>query len=503
MGRSILPPVCWTTFDRMPKDASSFDLVLTSPPQRRAMTRWLYDELRSAILQGRLRPGTRLPATRDFAREYSVARGTVVNVFEQLQAEGYLRSQTGAGTWVNERLPHSNSRGNRRSALPAVVRPEPMVGLTSVGPSRPFRVYEPDTTHFPVMVWTRLARRRLASFSSWLRAEHDSRGYPPLRQAIADYLASSRGVRCCPDQIMIVSGVQQGLNLLARLLLKPGDPLWMEDPGYFGALLAFRNAGARIVPVPVDNEGLSAAAGMRLCPRARVVYVTPAHQFPLGMTMSLDRRLELLNWANGAGAVVIEDDYDSEYRFESRPVPALQGLDTRGNVALVGTFNKMLFPSLRVGYIVLPSALVEPFLALRYATEFRCAGLEQAILCDFIVDGYLGRHIRRTRDLYASRLSALVDNSRCYLKGLLELPPFGAGLYSTGFLRNGMTSQEAEEAAAAHGLETMGLHRLTIARRDLRGLLLGFAAFDEGSIRKGVIGLAKALEQTGRMGKKV
>jgi GntR family transcriptional regulator / MocR family aminotransferase len=482
----------------MPKDASSFDLTLTGPPQRRAMTRWLSDELRNAILQGRIRPGTRLPATRDFARQYGVARGTVVNVFEQLQVEGYLRSRTGAGTWVNERLPNGNLRASRRSLLPAMVRPEPMTGLNCNGPARPFRVYQPAIEHFPVKVWTQLARRRLAAFSSWLQAEHDAGGFAPLREAIADYLGSSRGVRCVPGQIMIVSGIQQGLDLLARLLVKRGDPVWMEDPGYFGAIMAFRNAGARIIAVPLDEEGLSVSAGMQLCARARAVYLTPAHQFPLGMTMSLDRRLAVLDWANRTGAVVIEDDYDSEYRFETRPVPALQGLDASSNVALVGTFNKVLFPWLRLGYIVLPLALVEPFLALRYATEFRCAGLDQAILCDFIADGHFGRHIRRMRELYAARLAALLYESRRYLSGLLEVSPVQAGLYSVAFLRNGMTSREAEDAAAIDGVETMGFHRLTLARPDLRALVLGFAAFDETSIRNGVICLAKALERSPR-----
>jgi GntR family transcriptional regulator/MocR family aminotransferase len=369
------------------------------------------------------------------------------------------------------------------------------VGLPCNGPSRPFRVYEPAIAHFPVKVWTRLARRRLGTFSSWLRTEHDACGFAPLRETIADYLASSRGVRCAPDQIMIVSGIQQGLDLLARLLLRPGDPIWMEDPGYFGAIIAFRNAGARLIPVPVDEEGLSVSAGISLCPKAKAVYLTPAHQFPLGMTMSLDRRLALLDWAGRTGAVVIEDDYDSEYRFESRPVPALQGLDATRHVALVGTFNKVLYPWLRLGYVVLPESLVEPFLALRYATEFRCAGLDQAVLCDFMTGGHFGRHLRRMRELYASRLSALLEESRRYLGGLLDVSPVRAGLYSTGLLRNGMTSRQAETAAAAHGLETMGLDRLTLARPDPRGLVLGFAAFDEASIRRGVITMAKALER--------
>jgi GntR family transcriptional regulator/MocR family aminotransferase len=195
---------------------------------------------------------------------------------------------------------------------------------------------------------------------------------------------------------------------------------------------------------------------------------------------------------------VIEDDYDSEYRFEGRPIPALQGLDASANVALVGTFNKVLFPWLRLGYIVLPPTLVEPFLALRYATEFRCAGLDQAILCDFIVDGHFGRHIRRMRELYAARLSMLLHESRRYLRGLLEVSPVQAGLYSAGFLRNGMTSRQAEESAATHGVETLGFHRLTLARPDPQGLVLGFAAFDETGIRNGVISLAKALERSSR-----
>jgi GntR family transcriptional regulator/MocR family aminotransferase len=319
-------------------------------------------------------------------------------------------------------------------------------------------------------------------------------GFGPLREALAGYLGSVRGVKCHPDQIAVTSGVQQGLDVLARLLLKPGESVWMEDPGYFGAAMAFRNAGAKIVPVPVDDRGLSVSAGRETAGRAKCAYVTPAHQFPLGTTMSIERRVELLAWASEAGAFVIEDDYDSEYRFEGRPRPALQGLDRNGNVILLGTFNKLLFPSIRLGYAVLPPALVDRFLAFRYGTDLHGTSVDQAILCDFIVEGHLGRHIRRMRELYGGRLAALLAGGREYLAGLLEISRIRAGLYTMGLLQNGMTSREAETAASTRAVETMGLHRFTLGRPDVGGLLLGFAAFDDSGIRSGLSDLAAALE---------
>jgi GntR family transcriptional regulator/MocR family aminotransferase len=260
--------------------------------------------------------------------------------------------------------------------------------------------------------------------------------------------------------------------------------------------MAFRNARAKIIPVPVDEQGLKIAAGQKTAAGVKCVYVTPAHQFPLGATMSIQRRLEILAWASESGAFIIEDDYDSEYRFEGPPVPALQGLDRNGSVIFLGTFNKILFPALRLGYVVLPPALVDRFLTFRYGTDLHGTGLDQAVLCDFIVDGHMGRHIRRMRELYGCRLAALLDGGRRYLGGLLEISRIQAGLYTTGLLRNGMTSREGEAAAWARDVETMGLHRFTLQRPDVRGLLLGFAAFDEGRIRSGLSNLAAALEKS-------
>ena len=250
-----------------------------------------------------------------------------------------------------------------------------------------------------------------------------------------------------------------------------------------------------MIPVPLDEHGLSVSAGLRTCPHAKGVYVTPAHQFPLGMTMSLERRMALLKWASRTGAFVIEDDYDSEYRFEGRPVPAMQSLDRNSNVIFIGSFNKLLFPSLRIGYVVLPPSLVDLFLAFRYRTDFHNLSVDQAVLCDFIADGHLGRHLRRMRDLYASRLAALIDGGKRYLKGLLEISDVRAGLYTAAFLKNGMTSRQAEKAAAAHDVEVVAIDRYTLKSPDPKGVLLGFAAFDEAAIRAGLINLAAALDR--------
>jgi GntR family transcriptional regulator/MocR family aminotransferase len=485
----------------MPKTVSSLELTLSSRPPQQTLTDWLYAELRRSILEGRLRPGTRLPASRDFARQHSLSRGTVVVVFERLLAEGYLSSRVGSGTWVSQRGAAGAHKQAETEAPPAYarrvisayVRPKPYVGWVAAEGRRPFQMRDPALDEFPAKLWGQMVARRARTFKSWLQTEDDGRGYRPLREATAHYLGSSRGVRCSADQVIIVSGVQQALDLLARLLLKREDPVWVEDPAYVGATMAFSNAGAKVVPVPVDEQGLSVSAGVRACGRPKGMYLTPAHQFPLGMTMSLERRMEVLKFASRVGAFVIEDDYDSEYRFAGRPVPALQSLDRSSSVILVGSFSKLLFPSLRLGYVVLPPSLVDYFLAFRLQTDFRSVSLDQAVLCDFIEGGHLGRHLRRMRELYAGRLATLLEGGRRHLKGILEISDVQAGLYTVGFLKNGMTSREAETAAAAHGVEVIALDRYTLKRPDPQGFILGFAAFDEATIRGGLVRLAAAL----------
>jgi GntR family transcriptional regulator/MocR family aminotransferase len=487
----------------MAKAISSFELTLHDRHPRQTLTNWLYAELQRAIIEGRLRAGTKLPGSRDFADQYNISRGTVVSVFERLHSEGYLSSRIGAGTWVNRSVKTGEPVGSNPVRPPGYIRkaiegyrhPKPFLNWVTLAGREPFRMAEPALADFPAKLWGRLAARRARSFDSWLLTQNDKRGYKPLREALAHYLGTSRGVNCGADQIVLVTGAQQGLDLLARFLLKRDDSVWMEDPGYFGASIAFNNAGARIIPVPVDDEGLSVEGGMTLCPRAKGVYLTPGHQFPLGMTMSLARRMAVLRWASRAGAFIIEDDYDSEYRFEGRPVPVLQSLDRSGNVIFVGTFTKLLFPSLRLGYLVLPPALVDCFLKFRNQTDFWSLSMDQAVLCDFIAEGHLGRHLRRMRDLYASRLAALIDAARQYLAGLLDISPIRAGLYTCAFLRNGMTSRQAETVAADDGVETRALDRFILKRPDPKGLLLGFASFDVKTIRQGVVRLAAALER--------
>jgi GntR family transcriptional regulator / MocR family aminotransferase len=483
----------------MPKTISSFELTLKGRPRHRSLTNWLYGELRSAILEGGLAAGARLPSSRDFARQYELSRGTVVSVVERLQAEGYVTSRVGFGTWVNRvEAPRQARQATTtpayiRRAVSTYKRPQPWIDQAFVGAMRPFRIGVPAIHQFPSEVWGRLAANRARNFGSWLKEDADRRGYRPLREAVAEYLQTSRGVRCSAEQIVIVSGIQQALDMLARFLLKKGDRIWMEDPGYFGARIAFDNVEARIVAVPVDGEGLSVAAGIKASPAARGAYVTPAHQFPLGVTMSLERRLALLNWAAHTGAFVIEDDYDSEYRFEGPPVPALQSLDQHSSTIFIGSFSKTLFPALRLGYVVLPSQLIDPFLSFRYRTDFRNSSFDQAVLCDFIVNGHMARHLRRMRNLYAERLAILIKESRQHLYGLLEISNVRAGLYTIGYLKNEMTSRQAEKLAAAHNLEVLSVDRCTLRRPDPKALLLGFGGFDEYAIRQGIIRLAKAL----------
>jgi GntR family transcriptional regulator/MocR family aminotransferase len=351
-------------------------------------------------------------------------------------------------------------------------------------------MYEPAIDLLPLREWSRIAGRHLNRAQPSVLLGRDRLGFSPLRKAIASYLGSSRGVACDPDQIFILSGVQQCLDVIARVLLKPGRGAWVEDPGYFGALLAFQNAGAKILPVPVDEEGLNPSKARG---KGKVAYVTPAHQFPTGVTMSARRRLDVLSWARRSGCYLIEDDYDSEYRFGSAPVPCLKSFDDTENVILVGSFNKLMFSALRIGYIVAPPALVAPLAALRYAIDLNTFGVEQAILADFIEDGALGRHLRRMREAYGNRFAALQESCRIYLNGALELSNCPAGLFVPAMLRNGMNSQQAEQAALEQGIESLGIHRFALRSKDRNGILLGFGAFEEKRIRAGVITLAKAL----------
>jgi GntR family transcriptional regulator/MocR family aminotransferase len=320
-------------------------------------------------------------------------------------------------------------------------------------------------------------------------------GYDPLREAIADYLTLARGVRCEVAQVIVVNGVHQGLELATRVLLDPGDHVWIEDPGYMCARGVFLAADARVMPMALDDEGISLPPKTAKRVKPRLIFVTPSHQHPLGMTMSAARRLALLKYAGEMGAAILEDDYDSEYRYSGRPLPALQGLDNEGRVIYLGSFSKTLFPSLRIGYLVAPPALVDTFLAAHSLLNGNQRFLEQAVLADFIREGHLARHIRRMRKLYAERRESLVDAASEHLRGLLDLEGTEAGMHVVGRLPRGIDDMHVARDLAEQGLATLPLSMYSMAPLDRGGLLLGFAAHRPASIRHGVVQLASSLER--------
>jgi GntR family transcriptional regulator/MocR family aminotransferase len=484
----------------MPKRATSLPLTLPPRPAGSPATRWLCDALRAEILEGRLRPGARLTATRDLAAQYGLSRGTVVNVFDQLGAEGYLTGSVGSGTCVNAVLPDELLKApgvqGRRSSTPAPPRRNLAAFARRVSlfqgyeprPLRAFRANQPALDLFPTTLWAQVASRRLRRATTGLLLGTEPLGWAPLREVVADYLRTSRGVRCETGQVAIVG--RAGGARPRRPPLSERRPGLVENRAT-PAPCAFEAAGARVVPVPVDPEGITIPRRLR---RVRLAYVTPAHQFPLGIGMSLPRRLALLEWARSAGALVFEDDYDAEYRYAGRPAPALQGLDRHGVVCFSGTFSKVLFPSLRIGYLVVPPDLVDRLAAAKSVVSRHVSLLDQAVLRDFIADGHFGRHVRRMREVYASRFGILLSEARARLGGLLDVSEVEAGLQTVGWLRGGVTGTEAEKAAADRGVEVASLARY--ARLPLRreGLQLGFAAVDEEELRRGVRELGAALE---------
>ena len=497
----------------MGKEATFQDFSAGSPADGQVLWRWLYVELRAAILDGRLKAGARMPSTRSLARQYTLSRGTVVAAFDQLQSEGYTRTRVGSGTYVDlqvtgqalsETGTPGRPRGSRQSKARLSQWGERYLGKADVKPApfhigRAFRDYEPAIDLFPIELWARVASRVLRRAPRSLYGRGNARGYQPLRRAIAEYVGSSRGVRCSPEQIIVTAGTQQALDLLGRFLIDPEDKVWMEDPGYPGASQAFLSAGGRIIPVPVDKDGLIVDAGKKLAPQAKLAYVTPANQFPMGVTMSADRRVELLRWAASAHAWIIEDEYDAEYRYFGRPVASLQALDRSNCVIYVGTFTKMLFYALRLGFIVLPERLVDAFAAARSFVDRHPPTLDQAILAEFISDGHFGHHIRRTRQLYAERMDILKATADKQLDGVLDVVQAGAGMRTLGWLKSTTLDKEASEAARAMGLEVVALSTFTKTYTQPPALILGFAGCNRAELHRGVALPRKALRTDSKL----
>jgi len=470
--------------------------------------RQLYDRLRTHIVSGQLEPGTRLSSTRSLAAELGVSRTTTALAYEQLLLEGYVKSRVGDGTRVarlrSGQLPRAPARAQghdarqqrlRQRAQQLIRMPFPEASYayqTSAGTNR-FRVGEPDVTHFPYEAWARMLARQARGSLRAVSYYQAVKGHPALREAIAAHIGVTRGVRCVPDQIIITYGAQGALDLAARVLLDPGDLAWIEDPGWGGGRGAVLAAGARPVAVPVDREGIDVEAGRRRCNHARLAIVTPSHQFPTAVTMSLARRLALLEWARQVGAWIVEDDYDSEYRFSGRPLEALQGLDDASRVIYVGTLSKVLFPSLRLGYLVAPPALVDGFLTARRFMDLGSPLLEQMAMAEFFAEGYFARHVRRMRAEYLERRDVLVDPLRRELNDTLEVAVPEAGMHLVAWLPPDVDGDAASYAAAARGLHIEPVSHFSARRLARDGLVLGFARDSPEELIAGVQALAVAL----------
>jgi len=486
-------------------------MELLLPPLDRDGDRPLYDQLyaalRDAILDQRLRRGAKMPSTRDLCGQLAISRNTALEAYARLASEGYVEARVGAGTYVTEALPDGLLQA-RSVAAPARV-PAPHRVVSARGrlivesepvPSRPWSrllPFYPGIPSFdllPLTLWRRLVDRHLTpAAASHLFHYGRSEGLPELREAIAAYLVAGRGVRCTPEQVIVVAGSQQAVDLTARVLLDPGDAVWMEDPGWRGARSAFVAAGAMTVPVPIDDDGLDLDAARRRHPGARLAHVTPSHQFPLGRTMGLVRRLELLDWAASSGTWILEDDYDSEFRYAGAPLPALQGLDTAGRVIYTGTFSKVLFPALRLGYLVVPEPLVEPFRAAHALADRHNPSIDQAVLAAFLAEGHFARHLRRIRSAYGERQELMLEQIRDRLPDILEVSPDPAGMHLVAWLPPEVDDVAMADASAAAGISAPPLSYYSIEPPERGALMLGYTGVSRPRIRVGVQQLATAL----------
>lgn len=467
----------------------------------------VYRALRQAILQGELTTGSRLPATRTLAADLGISRNVVLLAYDQLSAEGYIESRPGAGTFVARALPDAllHTAKTDSSSAPPVSSQVKLSRyaqraidnaarrLHNGGDRRPrydFRFGDVILDRPGISDWKRLLNRH----ADRLFLNHNEiKGYPPLREVIADYVYRSRGINCQTEQIIVVNGTQQALDLIAKVFIDPRDRVVIEEPHYAGARQVFLAAGAELNACPVDDEGLL----IESLPAngARLVYVTPSHQFPTGAVMPLNRRLALLDWAQRFKAYLIEDDYDSEYRYEGRPVEAVQALDRSGRTIYIGTFSKILFPALRLGFIIVPEPLIEPFVVAKYLADRHTAILNQAVLADFIAEGHFERHLRRMRTQNETRRSALLNALDNYLADRVSVTGTNAGVHLAVWLRDTEPAQVDDliHRAAAVDVGIYSINPLFYQPPPRAGLLLGYASLNIREINEGIRRLAQVL----------
>ena len=485
----------------MPRGSFPLDLLALDRGAAIPLNRQLSASLRSHILDGRLLPRTRVPATRELAADLGVSRNTVMAAYDALLAEGYLESVRGSGTRVaalpaprwTSRTASSEGRLPKLSRRGASMVAQPVDSMTAgrIG----FHPGLPETALFPFPAWAKLMASELRDARENAVGYHQVAGHPGLRAALVEYLAVSRGVRCNAEQVIVLTGAQAALDLIARLFMDPGDVFQIEDPGYLGAYSAFANAGAVPKPFPVGPDGWQVLAGG---PRPRIIFTTPSCQWPLGLVMPLDMRLRLLQLAEAQDAWIVEDDYDSEYRFRSRPVPAMQGLDESGRVIYLGTMSKTMFPSLRVAYIVVPETLVDGFTRALAATGQYPPLFLQAALGKFISEGLFAAHLRRMRRIYAERAREFVDACRNRLAPWLTVNDVETGMQVVALLRQPLNDGEVLEAAVRRGVDFSRLSTQYRHSEPRHGLILGYAGVGREKAQIGIERLRSALEEVDR-----
>jgi GntR family transcriptional regulator/MocR family aminotransferase len=469
------------------------------------LTHQIYESMRRLILAGTLKAGQRLPASRELAGDLSVARNTVIDAYAQLVAEGYVESRVGSGSFVSPTLPDeipARTRSRREAVTPQPAaaksrtskralsaRAEGVLAEPSLMEGGAFAPCVPDLTYFPFDLWQRILSKHWRNVQLRDTQYAQAGGHPDLRAAIAEYLQLLRQVRCAPEQVIIVNGAQQGLDLCARLLADAGDRVWVEDPGYPGARRMFRASNLDMVPIPVDEDGMAPSAGHWTTP-PRLMYVTPSHQFPLGMVMSLKRRRELLQRAARHGAWIIEDDYDGEFRFSGKPIASLQGIDASDRVIYLGTFSKALFPGLRLGYMVVPASICERFALAAARLNLEGRWVEQGTLAAFIREGHFGSHIRRMRLVYAERHAVLAEVWRRELGNAAPLSGAETGMHVVAALPR-RTDKRMSAEAAGIGIIAQSLNSLFLGAPTRSGLVLGYGAVHERAIKQHGAALAR------------
>jgi GntR family transcriptional regulator / MocR family aminotransferase len=459
----------------------------------------IYAGMRTAILSGTLPSAARLPSTRDLAEQTKVSRSVILEAYDQLLAEGFVVGRSGSGTYVAQGLSHQhNARKSTNLLLSGfgVAAAETAPGLDTSGhPSRfrydfKFGRSESDIATFPFEQWQRIVTRHARRASLTQLDYGPAAGNPALRAAICAHLGRSRAVASDPSQVIIVSGSQQALDLIARVLLERGDVVAIENPSYQGAQQILTAAGARLVPVVVDPDGLNPA---ELPSEAHVCFVTPSHQFPTGAMLPLNRRMALLEWAHQSNAIIIEDDYDGEFHYEGQPIESLQGLDAYGRVLYVGTFSRTVFPSLRVGYLVVPKPLVAAFTGAKWLTDQHSAVLEQQTLAEFITTGAYERHLRRLRRRNSSRREALLESITKYLQNRVAVTGDGAGAHVALWPKKRQSESSLIARAAERGVGIYGMSQYFLGKPRRTGFLLGYSRMNEEEIREGVRRLSQIL----------